>query len=42
MTDQQYYGIVNFDQRDDVIEAWQQLVAQGKERTAGQCRRAAP
>ena len=42
MTDEQYYGIVNFDQRADVIEAWQQLVALGKGRTAGQCRRAAP
>jgi hypothetical protein len=42
MTDQQYNGIVNFDQRPDVIEAWQQLVALGKGRSAGQCRRAAP
>jgi hypothetical protein len=42
MTDAQYDGIVNFDQRADVIEAWQQLVALGKGRTAGQCRRAAP
>jgi hypothetical protein len=42
MTDEQYYGIVNFDQRADVIDAWQQLVALGRGRTAGQCRRAAP
>jgi hypothetical protein len=42
MTDKQYDGIVNFDQRADVIEAWQQLVALGRGRTAGQCRRAAP
>jgi hypothetical protein len=39
MTDAQYYGIVNFDQRADVIDAWQQLVALAKGRTAGQCRR---
>jgi hypothetical protein len=42
MTDEQYSGIVNFDQRADVIDAWQQLVALGKGRTAGQCRRTAP
>jgi hypothetical protein len=42
MTDAQYNGIVNFDQRADVIDAWQQLVALGKGRTAGQCRRTAP
>ncbi|HEV2084217.1 MAG TPA: hypothetical protein VGR09_03985 [Gemmatimonadales bacterium] len=42
MTDEQYSGIVNFDQRPDVIEAWQQLVALAKGRTAGQCRRTAP
>jgi hypothetical protein len=42
MTNEQYSGIVNFDQRPDVIEAWQQLVALAKGRTAGQCRRAAP
>jgi hypothetical protein len=42
MTDEQYFGIVNFDQRADVIDAWQQLVALGKGRAAGQCRRTAP
>jgi hypothetical protein len=35
MTDAQYNGIVNFDQRADVIDAWRQLVALAKGRAAG-------
>ena len=42
MTDEQYVGILTFAQRADVIDAWQQLVALAKGRTAGQCRRTAP
>ena len=42
MTDAQYNGIVNFDQRSDVISSWQQLVALGKNRSAGQCGRYTP
>jgi hypothetical protein len=39
MSDSQYNGIVGFDKRSDVISSWQQLVAQGKNRSEGQCKR---
>ena len=41
-TDAQYAGIVNFDKRADVKDAWNQLVALGKARAPGHCTRYTP
>jgi len=41
-TDEQYAGIVNFDKRADVKDSWNQLVALGKARAPGHCKRYAP